>query len=151
MSDKFNIGAVRQKLEQTKRVLPVKLAKQAERYFTDAFKTGGMEGEEKWPEVQRRIPGTRAYKYPKKRGLSRRTRPILVGETTSLRRRTANSVRDARWGYVRLVVDHVAAEVHNDGDESRGIPARPYMKQTPALESKQEKLITTEMDKIWNR
>ena len=149
MSKGFNIAAVRRNLEQTKRELPVKLAKQAEAYFTGAFSRGGMEGEQPWQEVQRRIPGTRAWKYPKKRGLSRRTRPILIGETASLRRRTANSAREARWGYVRLVVEHPAAEVHNEGDEARGIPARPYMKQTPALASKQEKMITTYMDKVW--
>ena len=30
----------------------------------------------KWQEVQRRIPGTKAYKYPKQRDLGRRTRRI---------------------------------------------------------------------------
>lgn len=143
----FPIGKIKANLAQTKRELPVVLAKQAEKYFVQGFANGGLKGEDKWQEVQRRIPGTKAYKYPKKRGLSRRTRPILVGTTTSLRRRTANSIRNAQWGNIRLIVDHVAAKIHNEGDGN--IPARPYMIQTETLANMQRETIAKHMDKIW--
>lgn len=113
MMRKFNLHEVKTRLERTKRELPVALAKQAEGYFVGSFKKGAL-ADEKWEEVQRRIPGTNAYKYPKRTGLSRRTSPILV-RTGNLRRKTSNSIRDARWGMVRLVVDLPYAQIHNEG------------------------------------
>jgi hypothetical protein len=44
--------------------------------FKDNFQTESFFGR-KWKEVQRRIPGTRAYKYPKRKR-ARRTRKILT-------------------------------------------------------------------------
>lgn len=145
MMRKFNLREVKTRLERTKRELPVALAKQAEGYFVDSFKKGAL-SDKKWEEVQRRIPGTRAYKYPKRTGLSRRTSPILV-RTGNLRHKTSNSIRDARWGMVRLVVDLPYAQVHNEGDGP--IPARPYMKHTDDLGRKQKTLIDTKMTEIW--
>lgn len=154
---KFNLNEVKTRLERTKRELPVALAKQAEGYFVGSFKKGAL-AEEKWEEVQRRIPGTNAYKYPKRTGLSRRTSPILV-RTGNLRRKTSNSIRDARWGMVRLVVDLPYAQIHNEGGEitrrtkngtyTINIPARPYMKHTEDLGRKQKTLINTKMTEIW--
>lgn len=149
---RWGFDRVRANIQRTKRELPVRLAKQAENHFTEAFSKGRLD-EYKWQEVQRRTPGTNAYKYPKRKGLQRRTSPILVGagwkkRGGTLRRRVARSITSARWNYVHLMVDLPYAKVHNEGGEH--IPARPYMKQTRRLASMQKTLITTEVDKIWN-
>lgn len=141
----WGFDKVKQNISLTKRVLPVKLAKQAENHFTESFSKGRLD-EYKWKEVQRRMPGTKAYKYPKKKGLSRRRNPILV-MTGNLRRKVARSIQDARWDKVRLIVDLPYAEYHNEGTDN--ITARPYMKQTATLTNMQLKLIETETDKIW--
>ena len=104
----WGFDKIKQNIAQSKRVLPVKLAKQAENHFTESFSKGRLD-EYKWKEVQRRIPTTPAYKYPKKKGLSRRRNPILV-MTGNLRRKVARSISDARWGKVRLVVDFTMKE-----------------------------------------
>jgi phage gpG-like protein len=145
VNNPFNIDIVRQKLAQTKRALPIVMAKQAENYFTASF-TKGQLGEFKWKEVQRRIPGTYAYKYPKKKGLTRRRKPILVG-TGALRRKVSNSIRDADWNKVRLLVDLPYANVHNEGEGN--MPPRPFMKQTNELTKLQIKKINQTLDKIW--
>ena len=58
MAKGFNFGLIRRKLDQTKRVLPIALAKLTENHFADAFKTGNLD-EYKWSEVNRRIAGTK--------------------------------------------------------------------------------------------
>lgn len=141
----WNFDKVKRQLEQTKRVLPVRLAKQAENHFTESFTKGALD-EHKWKEVNRRIEGTYEYKYPKKKGLSRRTSPILV-RTGNLRRKVSRSMANATWDGVRLVVDLPYAKAQNEGTDD--IPARPYMKQTNTLAKKQVDLINNEMDKIW--
>ena len=147
----WGFDRVRANIQRTKRELPVRLAKQAENHFVEAFSKGRLD-EYKWEEVQRRIPGTQAYKYPKRKGLQRRTSPILVGagykkRGGTLRRRVARSISSAQWNNIRLVVDLPYAKVHNEGGTH--IPARPYMRQTRKLESMQKTLIITEVDKIW--
>lgn len=151
MSNRFNLHIVRQKLAKTKRELPVLLAKQAENYFTDSFTRQGL-GDKKWKEVQRRIPGTYAYKYPSKKGLQRRTSPILVGagwkkRGGTLRRKVSRSLTNASWDLIRLAVDLPYAEAQNDGTDV--IPARPFIKQTKQLEKMQLEKINTYIDKVW--
>jgi hypothetical protein len=148
---KFNFHIVKQKLAQTKRELPIVLANQAQNYFAGTFEKGGI-GDEKWQEVKRRTPGTSEYKYPKAKGLQRRTSPILVGagwkkRGGTLRRRVARSIANAQWHQVRLVVDLPYAKAQNEGTDD--IPARPYIKQTKELTGMQEKTINKTMNKIW--
>lgn len=148
----FQFDVVRQKLALTKRVLPVKLAKQAENHFTESFTKGGLDNY-KWQEVQRRTQGTRAYKYPSKPKRSSRTSPILV-RTGNLRRKVSRSIHSSTWDNIRLVVDLPYAAIQNEGgyagrNHSAKIPARPFMKQTDKLTTMQKALIKSEMDKIW--
>ena len=145
MAKGFNFGLIRKKLEQTKRLLPIAVAKLTENHFADAFKTGNLD-EYKWAEVNRRIAGTKEYKYPKKRGLSRRTSPILV-RTGNLRRKTARSTRIATWGLIKLVNSAPYSGYMNEGTAT--VEARPFMKQTDRLTTKQKKEIKNQMDKIW--
>jgi len=144
-SNRFNFDQVKQNLERTKRELPVRLAKQAENFFTASFTKQGFDGR-KWKEVNRRIPGTYEYKYPKSKGLTRRTKPILVG-TGALRRATSNSIRNATWSIVKLQVDLPYADAHNEGDGN--MPKRTFMKQTNELTVMQDKTIKTAIDRIW--
>lgn len=98
---------------------PKVLANEGVKMFVENFKSESFEGK-KWKNVERRIAGTKPYKYPKKKDLGRRTRPILIGKTRNLRNATVNSVRVANrkrivWGnYIPY------AEVQND--------TRPFMK-----------------------
>lgn len=152
MADKFDFGQVLVRLERTKRELPVILAKQAERYFTESFAKGRL-GEHKWAEVERRRVGTRSYKYPKKKDLSRRTSPILV-RSGRLKRRVSNSVKEATWMRIFLAVDLPYAKIHNEGGNTGRhhatvIKARPFMKQTKELSDMQRKKVKEYMNKIW--
>ncbi len=145
MANRFNFQEVRNKLARTKRELPIVLSKLTENHFTESFTKGALD-EHKWSEVQRRIEGTPEYKYPKKRGLSRRTSPILV-RTGTLRRKVSRSITNSTWQQVRLAVDLPYAEAHNKGNAN--IEARPYMIHTKTLERLQLKAIDDHMIKIW--
>ncbi len=97
---KFNFRRIINNIEQVKRELPRLLINDATRFFVKSFKDQGYKGEP-WKEVQRRIEGTAAYKYPKTKGLSRRTKPILV-MTGRLRRAVSNLPATARITYSKL-------------------------------------------------
>lgn len=142
---KFGLDKVLMNIEQVKRDLPILLSKQAERYFTASFSNQSF-NHKAWEEVKRRIEGTNEYKYPKRRGLSRRTKPILVG-TGALRRATSNSTRSLYPKNIRLVIDLPYAAVHNEG--SGNIPKRQYVGQTKELTRKQKTLIERHIDKVW--
>ena len=117
----LNFSQVRQKLEQSQRELLVLLPNQAQNYFLSSFKNQGFDGQP-WKEVQRREDGTKAYKYPKSKGLQRRTSPILVGagykvRGGTLRRAVSNMSRTAqiRTNGFRMIVDLPYAAIHNEG------------------------------------
>ena len=158
MSNSFNFTGVMDKFRRTQRDLPVLLANQAQTYFADTFKQQGIEGQG-WKEVKRRIPGTPEYKYPKFKGLQRRESPILVGagyrkRGGTLRARVNRSVMEKTWTRIRLAVDLPYAKIQNEGgmagrNHAANIPARPYMKHTRELETKQRQIIDTQMNKIW--
>ena len=141
----FNLRQVRANLEATKRILPVKLAKLTENHFTQAFALGRLD-DKIWPEVNRRKPGTKEYKYPKLRGLSRRTSPILV-RTGNLRRKTSKSIANATWAEVKLINDAPYAKAQNEGTDT--IPARPFMIQTDNLTKLQKAEIDKQIMNIW--
>ena len=137
---------VAEKIEATKRVLPKIIANQAQNYFVKSWDLQGFDGR-KWKEVKRRIEDEDAYKYPKEKGLSRRTRPILIGETGSLRRKTANSVAVASWPIVKLIVDLPYAAAQNEGNQH--LPKRQYIGQTRELTKMQNETIDKYFEKVW--
>jgi hypothetical protein len=140
MANKFNIGELVKNIEEVKRTLPILLANQARRYFVNSWQQQGYEGTP-WKEVKRREPGTPEYKYPKYKGLSRRTNPILVS-SGALRRDANNSIQSQTWDLVRLVSSlEYASYVNKD---------RPFMKDSPGLRAKQVKLITETVNKALN-
>lgn len=141
---KFGFDKILRNLDGAKRTLPIQLANEARVYFTNTFKVGGFDGK-KWKEVQRRIPGTNAYKYPKKKGLSRRTKPILV-QYGLLRRATSMSVRTKNFKKISLVVDLKYAANHNDGIT---VPKRQFMGRSKELDRKHRETIKKVIGKIW--
>lgn len=137
MENKFNIGELIKNIEEVKRTLPVLLANQAQRHFVGSWQEQGYEGV-KWKEVKRREPGTPEYKYPKFKGLSRRTNPILVS-SGALRRDANNSIRSKTWDLVQLVSSLSYSSYVNKN--------RPFMKDSPGLRAKQKTLITNTVNK----
>ena len=120
MADKFNFAEVKRKIELTKKQLPVILAKETEKEFVENFKRQGFFGD-KWADVNRRDPDKDEYKYPSKRGLSRRTKPILT-MTGRLRRAVGMSVRTQTFELIKMVVDIPYANAHNDGvDDTQSV------------------------------
>lgn len=142
---KFNFQKIQAVWPKVQRELPILIANQAQNYFLDSFKEQGWEGEG-WKEVNRRIPGTKEYKYPSPPKASAHISPILV-RTGKLRRAVGESIREATWDRVRLVVDLPYAARHNDGLD--GMPKRHYMGDSAKLQLKQKELITNYIDKVW--
>lgn len=152
-ASRLNIDEVRKRLDGAQRTIYVLLANQAQNYFVDSFKKQGFANQH-WKEVQRRMPDKAAYKYPKKKGLQRRTSPILIGagykiRGGTLRRAVSNMSRTAQYrsnGF-RMIVDLPYAARHNEG--LAGMPKRQYVGQTAELTQMQNRLIAQEIDKIF--
>lgn len=172
-SDKFNLQGVIDRLEQTKRDLPLVLANQAERFFQDSFKKEGWDnnGISKW--------------QPRKNNKTSRdkTRNILV---KSGRLRRSIQVQQANFDSIIIGSDVPYAAVHNNGNEgivhkvgfySRGnrlkiggkkvksrinkyhdvsehfrrggTPQRQFIGDSSTLQKQQIKVITKVLDEIW--
>jgi len=143
MSTKFNFEEVIKRLQAAERETLVLLSNQAQNYFLSSFKNQGFDGKP-WQEVQRRIEGTNAYKYPKTKGLQRRTSPILVGAGFKIRggtlRRAVSSMADTAQittsggggtSKLRMVVDLDYAKYNNEGGGH--LPKRQFVGQTAQL------------------
>lgn len=148
LDNKFRLGKLLDDLKRVENELPRLLANQAQTYFAESFTRGGLEGEPKWKEVNRRIPGTKEYKYPKTKKLARRTKPILT-LTGALRRKVNNSIKLATWRKIELSVELPYAEAQNEGNPARNLDARPFMIDTRRLQEKQIKLIDETFDRIF--
>jgi len=125
--NKFNFEEVQKRLIGAERETLVLLSNQAQNYFLSSFRKQGFDGKT-WQEVQRRDPSTKAYKYPKTKGLQRRTSPILVGagfrvRGGKLRRAVSSIARTAEINTssgggnsrLRMVVDLPYAKIQNEG------------------------------------
>lgn len=143
MSDKFNFQEITKRLQGAERETLVLLSNQAQNYFLSSFKNQGFDGKP-WQEVQRRTEGTNAYKYPKTKGLQRRTSPILVGAGFKIRggtlRRAVSSMADTAQittsggggtSKLRMVVDLDYAKYNNEGGGH--LPKRQFVGQTAQL------------------
>lgn len=141
----FHFDKLKTNLLQMKTELPPILANQAQNFFVGTFTKQSWDGVG-WKEVKRRQEGTDEYKYPKTKGLSRRTSPILV-RTGRLRRAVSNSIKSATFQSVRLVVDLPYAAAQNDGNEH--ITRRRFMGNSPLLVAQQKEKIKQYIDKLW--
>ena len=139
----------------------VTLSNQAQNYFVDSFNKEGFDGQ-KWKEVQRRTPGTSAFKYPKKKGRQRRTAKILIGagyksRGGTLRRAVSTMARTAQISGLRtrMVIDLPYAMAHNEGTKTAGrnrstnIPKRQFVGQTNELTNMQKAKIKQIIDDTW--
>lgn len=119
----FGFDRIAADLKRREPIILREMANMARTHYLNAFQKGGWEGKA-WKQVQRRIAGTGAYKYPKTRGLSRRTKPILVNRGT-LRRAVNSCVKSISGGRIYFKVDLPYAKYHNDG--TRRLPRRQFM------------------------
>jgi phage gpG-like protein len=145
-SDKFNLDGVIARFEETKKVLPKVFANDALNFVNDNFKKQEFDDipAERWREVKRRMQGTKAWKYPKKKGLGRRTRAILV---QSGRLRRATYIKKATWAQTTIANPTPYADYHNSG--TARMPQRQFMGHSKSLEKIQIKKITKALDDIW--
>jgi len=153
MSDKFGLGDVQKRLKEGQRKLMVSLTNQAQNYFLDSFTKQGWDGKD-WQEVQRRITDTKAYKYPKTKGLQRRTSPILVGagykiRGGTLRRAVSAMSRTAQINGLqsRMVIELPYAKFNNEGTDK--LPQRKFVGQTSQLTEMQRNIIDKQIKEIW--
>lgn len=107
----FDFDKVLEKMKSTKSKLLTTLEVQATDHFTGSWKKKGWVdiGLEQWKEVQRRQPGTKAYKAAKK---AARTRAILV---QSGRLRRSFYTRIKRMDIIQIANSAPYAQVHNEG------------------------------------
>jgi len=152
--DKFNFEQVKKNLERSRRELLVLLSNQAQNYFVSSFQKQGFDGSD-WKNVQRRIEGTKAFKYPKSRGLQRRSSPILVGagykvRGGTLRRAVSSMARTTQMtsGGFRMVVDVPYAGYLNEGTDK--MVKRQFVGQTAELTKMQNDKINEVISRIWN-
>jgi phage gpG-like protein len=156
--NKFQLDKALTQFKKEKNKLPKILGNMAKRHFRQNFINEGFTDtvNEKWKEVQRRIPGTRAYKYPKKKGLSRRRRGILRGKGSGVLMR---SVDVQRASFDAIVVGTKGVEyaaIHNDGLMGNAfgkykfkMPKRQFIGNSKQLERAIEKRIVKELDKVF--
>ncbi len=163
MLSKFNFDEVKKRLELSRRELLVLLSNQAQNYFLRSFKNQGFDGQA-WENVKRREEGTPEYKYPKTKGLQRRSQPILTGagwkkRGGTLRRAVSNMARTAEIdnNRFRMIVDLPYAAIHNEGGEGKAfgkypftMPRRQFIGQTQELTTMQRGQIDKTIKKIWN-
>jgi phage gpG-like protein len=133
------IARFRAQLLNSQNNILVTLGGMAQSAFADNFTKQGLDGKH-WQEVQRRTPGTKAYRWPSgARKSSSRTSPILV-RTGTLRRAVAQSFdRAIERNQIVFKVDLPYAAAQQYGTKS--IPARPFMGWDKQLKERMQKYI----------
>lgn len=127
-SNKFNFDVVLDNFKKNELQLAKKIAMIQKNYFVESFKRQAWGGR-RWKQVKRRIPGTPEYKYPKKRGTSRRVKPILT-MTGTLRRAVNSSIKRVTTKGTTLSVSLPYAQIHNEGGVTGNggkMPKRQFM------------------------
>ena len=130
------------------------MSNQAQNYFLSSFKNQGFDGQQ-WQEVKRRTPGTPEYKYPKTKGLQRRTSPILTGagyriRGGTLRRAVSSMARTSEISQnkLRMIVDLPYANILNEG--GKNMPKRQFVGQTSELTKMQHDKIEDIFKRVWD-
>lgn len=142
---KWNFDKIIKNFDLVKKELPVKCGMDAVNYFRESFNTQSFDGK-KWKEVQRRISGTNAYKYPKGKGLSRRTRAILI-KTGRLKRGIV--LKKASFNRTVIINEVPYASYHNEG--TKHIPRRQFMNRTDTLDGRAIKIIKNTINKLFKK
>lgn len=136
MHDLHNqLKRTREEFEREKRNLPIQIGNAGTRMFVDNFRTESFQGEQ-WKQVKRREAGTPEFKYPKKKGLSRRNKGIL-NLTGKLRRAVNSSLFTATWERIYWRVASSYGGWHNYGGTIDGRPPkRKFIGGSPQLKTK---------------
>lgn len=145
MNNRFTLTATLAKFRAAKAVLPTLVARIAENQFKDNFVKQGFEdlNVDPWREVQRRMPGTKAYKYAK---AAARSRAILVGRGSGRLKRDIKAVK-VTPGEVKIATSVPYAKAHNEG--TGRIPKRKFMGKSKSLNNKLRKEITTQLKRAF--
>jgi len=156
MANPFGFKEIAAKIEQVKNDVPQLIAAKTMSYFLRSWKQQGYDGN-KWPEVKRRMMGTKNYKYAKP---AARTRQILVGSgRAALKAEVNNSIERCDWGAIVFRVKLPYAKVHNEGLRAgRGAGFQMKQRQFMPIEGKgqpqeltdiQQEIITRAVDKAF--
>lgn len=124
------------------------MAEKTQKYFSESFPKQGIGGEQ-WQEVQRRIPGTPAYKSGTR---DDRTRKILYGRTGKLKDNTEHSIAEVSDHRFVLVNPASYAQLQNQGGiNGKGgiVPARPFMVQVDELTEMQLEILKKRTGLMW--
>ena len=110
---KFNLDEVAKRFTAVKPKLMTDLEAISTNFFVNSWRIQGWDNGqvEKWPEVERRKPGTAAYKSATKRA---RERAILVGKGSGKLRR-AFYTRIKRMDIIQIANSMPYAKFHNEG------------------------------------
>lgn len=125
-------AALNRRVAQAQKELPNALATEGTRFFVGNFDKEAFDAD-KWKVPQRRIPGTNAYKYPKRRDQGRRTRKTLV-KSGRLKRAVNSSVSEKTprrivWRIPYSSVPYAAAHNYGKGRQ----PQRRFIGDSPVL------------------
>jgi phage gpG-like protein len=144
MSD-FKLNIVIANMGKFKSDVPRVIGNLMLNYYKDSFQNASFGGS-RWKEVNRRIKGTPEYKYPKNRGLGRRTSNILV-RTGALRRAVDGSLEIVSWDKIRFNVKNDYAAYHNEG--TKNIPKRQFMGYPDDLKTMVEDKFNEMSNQLW--
>ena len=122
------------------------------KHAEENFQREGLGGR-RWKEVQRRKPGTAAYRSNKEHHPARLTRKILTGDTGDLGRSLS---AEYGKGTVTIASDKIYAKVHNEGlHAGRGagftMPKRTFLSDGKMLTDLVKETIAGEFNKIFNK
>jgi phage gpG-like protein len=143
----FRLNEVATAIRRQQDPIMREVANMARNHYVNSFRVSSWEGKA-WRQVQRRIAGTGAYKYPKNKGLSRRTKPILVNKGT-LRRKVNNSVKSVSNGKIVFEVDLPYAKYHNEGTGK--LAKRQFMGWSKKQGDESIKIIEKHINRVWQR
>lgn len=151
---KFNFQRILDGSDAVKNRAAKAMINAAQQYSLRAFKTSSYGGVP-WKEVQRRIVGTPEYMYPKGKGLSRRSSPILV-RTGRLRRAVSNLssravITSSKYDFkVKMAIDLGTvpyAKYINSGTPN--MVKRQFMGNTPELRRIIKVALKKELNRLW--
>lgn len=146
----FKFGVIVKRYDSVTLDMMREIAMAHKNYFLQTFRNQGWGGK-RWAEVNRRIPGTKEYMYPKNKGLRRRTREILIGKG-QLRRQVNSSIKLVNRSRVIFMVDLPYAQIHNDGGRMRNgakMAKRQYMGQNRETDNLTKSIIKKYVNKTF--
>jgi hypothetical protein len=141
---KFGFNIILSEWGMLKKDAVERMMREAKIEFDDNFEKEGVGGK-KWKEVERRQPGTQAYR---RASAQERSNPILTGVTETLK--NGNVIIRATANEGVLVNRTPYAQYHQDGIKSR-LPQRKFIEQTKELTTKQLEILKLVTGRAWKK